>query len=221
MATQTRESDVNERPRYIAVEGPNGAGKTSLAERLALELGARLVREQPADNPFLASFYKDPRRHAMSAQLFFLLQRYQQQGELGQGDLFARGGIVADYLFAKDRLFATLTLTNDELALYERIYQMLRPRVATPDLVVYLQARPSVLLDRIRKRGRTAEKPIRAEYVEEVAGAYANFFFHYDDGPLLIVDASEIDFVANPEHWTELFAVIRRTRTGVNQWTRR
>ena len=212
---------MNERPRYIAVEGPIGVGKTSLAELLATELGARLIREQPDDNPFLSSFYKDPKRHAMSAQLFFLLQRYQQQGELGQGDLFAQGGIVADYLFAKDRLFATLTLSNDELALYERIYQMLRPRVATPDLVVYLQARTPVLLDRIRKRGRPAEKPIRAEYVEEVARAYAGFFFHYDEGPLLIVDASEIDFVGNPEHWAELFAVIRRTRAGINHWTRR
>ncbi len=212
---------MNERPRYIAVEGPIGVGKTTLAELLAGELGARLVREEPDDNPFLAAFYKDPRRHAMSTQLFYLLQRYQQQGDLGQGDLFAQGGVVADYLFAKDRLFAALTLSNDEMALYERIYQMLKPRVATPDLVVYLQARTPVLLDRIRRRGRAAEKPIRAEYVEEVARAYAEFFFHYDEGPLLIVDASEIDFAGNPEHWAELSAVIRRTRSGVNHWTRR
>jgi deoxyguanosine kinase len=212
---------LNERPRYIAVEGPIGVGKTSLAELLAGELGARLVCEQPEENPFLTAFYKDPRRHAMSAQLFFLLQRYQQQGEMGQGDLFARGGIVADYLFAKDRLFAALTLSDDELALYERIYQMLRPRVATPDLVVYLQARTPVLVDRIRRRGRTSERPIRAEYVEEVAGAYAEFFFRYEEGPLLIVDASDIDFVTNADHRAELFAVIRRTRAGVNHWTRR
>lgn len=212
---------MSERPRYIAVEGPIGVGKSTLAELLASELGARLVREQPDDNPFLASFYKDPKRHAMSTQLFYLLARYQQQGELGQGDLFVRGGIVADYLFAKDRLFASLTLSNDEMALYDRIYQMLRPRVATPDLVVYLQARTPVLLDRIRRRGRAAEKPIRAEYVEEVARAYGDFFFNYNEGPLLIVDVSEIDFVANPEHWAELYAVIRRTRAGVNHWTRR
>jgi deoxyguanosine kinase len=212
---------LNERPRYIAVEGPIGVGKTSLAELLAGELGARLVCEQPEDNPFLTAFYKDPKRHAMSAQLFFLLQRYQQQGEIGQGDLFARGGIVADYLFAKDRLFAALTLSDDEMALYERIYQMLRPRVATPDLVVYLQARTPVLIDRIRRRGRTAERPIRTEYIEDVARAYAEFFFHYEEGPLLIVDASEIDFVTNADHRAELFAVIRRTRAGVNHWTRR
>jgi len=212
---------LNERPRYIAVEGPIGVGKSTLAELLASELGARLVREQPDDNPFLAAFYRDPRRHAMSTQLFYLLQRYQQQGELGQGDLFAPGGVVADYLFAKDRLFAALNLSNDEMALYERIYQMLRPRVSTPDLVVYLQARTPVLLERIRRRGRAAEKPIRAEYVEEVARSYAELFFRYDDGPLLIVDVSDIDFVSNPEHWAELSAVIRRTRAGVNHWTRR
>jgi deoxyadenosine/deoxycytidine kinase len=212
---------VNDRPRYIAVEGPIGVGKTSLAELLATELGARLVHEQTDDNPFLASFYKDPRRHAMSTQLFFLLQRYQQQGELAQGDLFARGGVVADYLFAKDRLFASLTLSSDELALYERIYQMLRPRIATPDLVVYLQARTPVLLDRIRRRGRATERAVRAEYIEDVARAYAEFFFNYNEGPLLVVDASEIDFVTNPEHWAELLAVIRRTRAGVNHWTRR
>ena len=110
---------MSEHPRYIAVEGPIGVGKTSLAEMLAAELGARLVCEQPDENPFLAAFYRDPRRHAMSAQLFYLLQRYQQQGDLGQGDLFARGGIVSDYLFSKDRLFASLTLSEDELALYE------------------------------------------------------------------------------------------------------
>jgi deoxyguanosine kinase len=212
---------VSERPRYIAVDGPIGVGKTTLAEILADELGARFVREDPDENPFLGPFYKDPRRHAMSTQLFFLLQRYQQQGDLGQGDLFARGGVVADYLFAKDRLFATLTLSADELALYDRIFQMLRPRVATPDLVVYLQARTPVLIDRIRKRGRSSERSIRSEYVEEVARAYADLFFHYNEGPLLVVDASDIDFVANAEHRAELMAVIRRTRAGVNHWTRR
>jgi deoxyguanosine kinase len=212
---------VNERPRYIAVEGPIGVGKTSLAELLATELGARLVCEQPDENPFLGAFYKDPQRHAMSAQLFFLLQRYQQQGELAQGDLFTRGGLVADYLFAKDRLFATLTLSHDELALYERIYEMLRPRVATPDLVVYLHASTGVLLERIHNRARAVEKTIRSEYLEEVVRAYAALFARYDEGPLLVVDASEIDFVSNVEHRTELLAVIRRTRSGVNHWTRR
>lgn len=210
-----------QRPRYIAVEGPIGVGKSSLAEILAESLGARLVSEDPGGNPFLASFYRDPKRFALSAQLFFLLQRYGQQTDLAQGSLFEPGGLVADYLFAKDRLFATLTLSPDELALYDRVYQALRPRVVAPDLVVYLQARAEVLLERVEKRGRPEEKPIRREYLREVARAYAEFFFAYDDGPLLIVDASEIDFVGNTEDRAALLEVISQTRAGVNHWSRR
>ena len=210
----------SDRPRYIAVEGPIGAGKSSLAEILAEALSARIIRENPEENPFLGPFYKDPKRHAMSVQLFFLLQRYGQQSELSQGDLFARGGTVSDYLFAKDRLFASLTLSPDEMALYDRVYQMLKPRTVTPDLVVYLQARTDVLLERIRKRGRVEEKPIRPDYVEEVARAYAEFFFNYNEGPLLIVNASDIDFVNNGEDRAALITVIRRTRTGTSHWSR-
>lgn len=210
-----------QRPRYIAVEGPIGVGKSSLAEILAESLGARLVSEDPGSNPFLASFYRDPRRYALSAQLFFLLQRYGQQADLAQGHLFERGGLVADYLFAKDRLFATLTLSVDELALYDRVYQALRPRVVAPDLVVYLQARAEVLMARVEKRGRPEEKPIRYEYMREVAKTYSEFFFSYNDGPLLIVDASEIDFVGNPEDRAALLEVISHTRAGVNHWSRR
>jgi deoxyguanosine kinase len=210
----------SDRPRYIAVEGPIGAGKSSLAEILAEALSARIIRENPEENPFLGPFYKDPKRHAMSVQLFFLLQRYGQQSELSQGDLFARGGTVSDYLFAKDRLFASLTLSPDEMALYDRVYQMLKPRTVTPDLVVYLQARTDVLLERIRKRGRVEEKPIRPDYVEEVARAYAEFFFNYNEGPLLIVNASDIDFVNNSEDRAALITVIRRTRTGTSHWSR-
>jgi len=208
------------RPRYIAVEGPIGAGKSSLAEILSAELQARLIRENPEENPFLGPFYKDQKRHAMSVQLFYLLARYQQQGELSQGDLFARGGVVSDYLFAKDRLFASINLSPDEMALYDRIYQMLKPRTVTPDLVVYLQARTGVLLDRIRKRARPEEKPIRAEYVEEVARAYAEFFFNYNEGPLLIVNASDIDFVNNEEHRRELIKVILHAPAGTSHWSR-
>jgi deoxyadenosine/deoxycytidine kinase len=208
------------KPRYIAVEGPIGAGKSSLAEILGAELQARIIRESPEENPFLGAFYKDRNRHAMSAQLFFLLQRYAHQGELAQGDLFSRGGVVSDYLFAKDRLFASLNLSHDEMALYDRIYQMLKPRTVTPDLVVYLQARTDVLLERIRRRGRPEEKPIRAEYVEEVARAYAEFFFSYDEGPLLIVNASDIDFVGNLQHRAELVEVIKNARSGTNHWSR-
>jgi len=209
------------KPRYIAVEGPIGVGKSSLAEILGQELSARVILdERPQENPFLGAFYRDRRRHAMSVQLFFLLQRYTQQGELGQGDLFSRGGVVTDYIFAKDRLFATLNLTDDELTLYDRIYQMLKVRTVTPDLIVYLQARTDVLLDRIRRRARPEEKPIRPEYVQEVAQAYANFFFSYNEGPLLIVNASDIDFVGNAEHRRELIDVIQKAPPGTSHWSR-
>jgi len=209
------------KPRYIAVEGPIGVGKSSLAEILGQELQARVILdERPQENPFLGAFYRDQRRHAMSVQLFFLLQRYAQQGELAQGDLFSRGGVVTDYVFAKDRLFAALNLSQDELTLYDRIYQMLKVRTVTPDLIVYLQARTDVLLDRIRRRARPEEKPIRSEYVGEVAQAYADFFFSYNEGPLLIVNASDIDFVGNAEHRRELIDVIQKAPPGTSHWSR-
>jgi len=188
---------------------------------LGQELQARVILdERPQENPFLGAFYRDQRRHAMSVQLFFLLQRYAQQGELAQGDLFSRGGVVTDYIFEKDRLFAVLNLTNDELTLYDRIYQMLKVRTVRPDLIVYLQARTEVLTERIRKRARPEEKPIRAEYVQEVAQAYADFFFNYNEGPLLIVNASDIDFVGNEEHRRELISVIQNAPPGTSHWSR-
>ncbi len=141
-----------ERPRYIAVEGPIGVGKTTLAQILAEQLGARLVLEQADENPFLPAFYSDRKKHAFQAQLFFLLSRYQQQQALVQQDLFS-SSTVSDYLFAKDRIFAALTLEPAELALYEQVYELLGPRVVRPDLVVYLQARTDVLVSRVRKRG--------------------------------------------------------------------
>jgi deoxyadenosine/deoxycytidine kinase len=207
-------------PRYVAIEGPIGAGKTSLARILAGELGARMVEERPEANPFLADFYKDPSRHALSVQLFYLLQRYQQQADLVQGDLFARGGVVSDYLFAKDRLFAALTLSSDELAIYNRVYSALGPRAVVPDLVIYLQARTEVLLERIHKRGFPPEKPIRPEYVRDVAAAYADFFFSYNEAPLLIVNASDIDFVANEDDRRALLEEVRRPHVGISHWSR-
>ena len=212
---------VRAKPRYIAVEGPIGVGKSSLAEILGQELSARVILDEQAQpNPFLGAFYKDRRRHAMSTQLFFLLQRYAQQGELAQGDLFSRGGVVTDYIFQKDRLFASLNLTDDELRLYDRIYDMLKVRTVRPDLIVYLQARTEVLLERIRKRARPEEKPISADYVRDVAQAYADFFFGYNEGPLLIVNGSDIDFVNNAEHRRELISVIHNTPPGTSHWSR-
>ena len=213
---------MQERPRYIVVEGPVGVGKTSLALILAERLGARVVLERFEDNPFMREFCRDPKRYAFQMQLFALLGRYQQQDTLGQEDLFTRGGLVSDFMIAKDRILATVNLTPAELALHEKIYGILCPRVPRPDLVVYLQARTEVLLARLRKRaheskdGETFNPP--AEYVEEVARAYRYYFFHYDVSPLLVVNTSEIDFVASETDRDELVAVIRKTRAGTQHY---
>jgi deoxyadenosine/deoxycytidine kinase len=207
---------VTERPRYIAIEGPIGVGKTTLAQVLAERLGGRVVLEAVEENPFLAGFYADRRKHAFQAQLFFLLSRFQQQQELHQQDLFSQS-TIADYLFAKDRIFAALTLAPEELAMYERVFELLNPRIVRPDLVVYLQARTEVLAGRIRKRGRDFERGIDPGYLEALAKAYNDFFFHYDDTPLLVVNASDIDLAA-PEDAEALVQVIRRHRKGVQHY---
>jgi deoxyadenosine/deoxycytidine kinase len=206
-----------DRPRYIAIEGPIGVGKTTLAQLLSERLAGRLVLEPVEENPFLASFYDDARKYAFQTQLFFLLSRFQQQQQLFQQDLFNQG-TVADYLFAKDRIFASLTLDPNELALYDRLYEVLGPRVVKPDLVVYLQARVDVLLQRIKKRGRGYEQRIDPAYVEALATAYSSFFFHYEETPLLVVNTSEIDIVDSEEDLEALVAVIRRHRKGVQHY---
>ncbi len=206
-----------ERPRYIAVEGPIGVGKTTLAQVLAERLSGRLVLEQADDNPFLPGFYADRRKHAFQAQLFFLLSRFQQQQALFQQDLFGQS-TVADYLFAKDRIFAALTLEPAELALYQQVYELLGPRVIRPDLVVYLQARTDVLVSRVRRRGREYERGLDAAYLEALAKAYNDYFFHYEDSPLLVVNTSDIDIEANPDDLEALLAVIRRHRKGTQHY---
>jgi deoxyadenosine/deoxycytidine kinase len=204
-----------ERPRYVAVDGPIGVGKTALAEILARRLGSRLVRE-PGDNPFLSGFYQDPRRWAFQAQLFYLLSRYHQQAELVQDDLFSQGGVVSDYLFQRDRVFAQLNLSEGELSLYDKVYKLLHAKAVRPDLVVYLTASPDVLQARValRANGRT----LPASYVAEVARSYAEFFFHWRECPLLVVNTSEIDFVESPADQDDLVAVIRRTRAGLSHY---
>ncbi|GAO04101.1 deoxynucleoside kinase [Anaeromyxobacter sp. PSR-1] len=206
-----------ERPRYIAVEGPIGVGKTTLAQVLAERLGARLVLEEAEANPFLPAFYADRKKHAFQAQVFFLLSRFQQQQVLFQQDLFS-SSTVADYLFAKDRIFATLTLEPAELALYRQIHELLGPRVVRPDLVIYLQARTDVLLSRIKKRGRDFERGLDPAYVEALAKAYNDFFFHYEDTPLLVVNTSDIDVESEPEDLEALLAVIRKHRKGTQHY---
>ncbi len=201
-----------EKSRYIAIEGPIGVGKTTLATVLAERLGGRVVLEAVEENPFLPGFYQDRKKHAFQAQLFFLLSRFQQQQELFQQDLFNQV-TVADYLFAKDRIFASLTLEPNELALYERIWQVLGARVVKPDLVVYLQARPDVLATRIRKRGRDFERNVAGDYLEAVSRAYGDFFFHYEETPLLVVNTSDFD-LADEGDLEALLREIRRHRRG-------
>jgi deoxyadenosine/deoxycytidine kinase len=206
-----------ERPRYIAVEGPIGVGKTALAEALAAQLDARLVLEQAEENPFLAGFYEDRTKHAFQAQLFFLLSRFQQQQVLFQQDLFTQS-TVSDYVFAKDRLFATLTLPPHELALYERVYELLGARTVKPDLVVYLQARTDVLLSRIRRRGRDFERSIDAGWLDQLAKAYSDFFFHWEDTPLLVVNTSDVELDSNARDLEALLTVVRRHRKGTQHY---
>ncbi len=203
--------------KYIVVEGPIGVGKTSLAKMIAAEFQARSVFEKVEDNPFLAKFYEDPETYAFQNQIFFLLSRYQQQRELSQQNLFSQN-TVADYLFAKDKIFATLTLSSEEITLYQQLYQLLNPRVPKPDLVVYLQARQEVLYKRLKKRDKSYEKDVTPEYLKEVAQAYNQFFFHYDETPLLVVNTSEIDFVSSSKDLADLIKEINNMGSGTQHY---
>ena len=203
--------------RYIAVEGPIGVGKTTLAKALCKHLQARLVLEEFDENPFLREFYKDKDRVAFQTQIYFLLTRFKQQEGVLQQDLFARA-IVSDYLFAKDRIFAYLNLAETEVQLYERIYELIQPRLLKPDLVVYLQARPEVLVERMQKRGREYEMTVDVKYLEDLQRAYNSFFFHYNETPLLVIDSSEIDIVNNPQDLQEIFNVIENTQHGTQHY---
>ena len=199
--------------RYIVVEGPIGVGKTSLSNILSERMRARRIFEIVEENPFLAQFYGDRQKYAFQTQVFFLLSRFRQQQALFQPDLF-HSITVSDYLFAKDRLFECLTLDSHELALYERVFEALAPRVTRPDLVIFLKARLDVLLYRIKKRGREFERQFDAGYLEELVHAYNDFFAHYTETPLLVVDTSEIDFVHNETDLEKLLGAIDRARQG-------
>jgi len=202
---------VATRFRHIVVEGPIGVGKTSLARRLAASTGAHLMLEQPQANPFLERFYREPARHALATQMFFLFQRIQQLAELRQLDLF-RSHVVADFLLDKDPLFARLTLADDELKLYEQMYAQLAPRAPAPDLVIYLQAPAETLIERVARRGLLAEAKITADYLRRLADSYAGFFHHYDAAPLLVVNAEHLNPIGREEDYALLVSQIERMR---------
>lgn len=206
-------SSASNASRFIAVEGPIGVGKTALAQRLAESLSADLVLEEAAANPFLARFYEDGKSAALPAQMFFLFSRARQLEDLRQSDLFTDVR-VADYLFAKDRLFAELNLDRDELSLYDQVAENLAIEPPVPDLVIYLQASVDVLLERIAGRGISAESRIGRNYLERLTDSYARFFHEYNEGPLLIVNASQIDPINNAADYEQLFQQIERTTGG-------
>ena len=201
--------------RHIAIEGVIGVGKTTLSTMLGDTLGANVVLEKFEENPFLNDFYSDPERFAFQTQIFFLLTRYRQQRELFQADLFHRF-LVTDYIFEKDKIFAYLTLQNEELKLYETLVNSIEQNVPTPDIVVYLQSSVSRLMQNITGRGRPYETNMSEEYIKDLNEAYNHFFFRYKAAPLLIVNAAEMDFVHNKEHYDALLEeMFRPNRAAV------
>lgn len=200
-------------PRFIAVEGPIGVGKTTLAKRLASSFNYETLLEQAEDNPFLERFYQDPRAGALPTQLYFLFQRARQIQEIRQGDMFQQVQ-VADFLIEKDQLFARVTLDDEELKLYQTVYQQLTIDAPKPDLVVYLQAPTDVLLERVQRRGIQSEKLIEADYLRQLNDAYTQFFYYYDDAPLLIVNATDIDLANNEQDYHNLVAYMLGIKSG-------
>ena len=198
---------------YIAIEGPIGVGKTSLAQLLSKELGARLVLEDFEDNPFLPDFYNDPERFGFQTQLFFLLQRYRQQQDLRQVDMFQKL-LITDYMFVKDRLFASLNLGDKEMQLYDTVASLLERNIIKPDIVIYLQADTDVLMKNIEKRGRNMEKNVTWEYIDAPNQVYTEYFFRYQDTPLVIINTNNIDFVENENDLKEVIDYIRQPVSG-------
>ena len=202
---------------YIAIEGVIGVGKTSLAKKIRERLNARLILEQFDENPFLEKFYIDRKRFAFQTQMFFLINRFKQHQELNQEDLFSEH-IICDYIFEKDRIFAYLNLSKDELNLYESIYPLLARSLRKPDLVIFLQSNTDRLMYNIKKRNRKVERAITRSYLEDLSEAYNHFFFRYNSTPLLIVNSSEIDFVNSENDFEELFKQIFREDRGFTEY---
>ncbi len=203
--------------RFIAVDGPIGVGKSSLVDLLAARFNAVKVSER-IENPFLRDFYRDKPGAAFQAQLFFLLNRYQQQQELAQGSLFQQI-TICDYLFARDKIFAYLNLDDSELLIYERLFGLLAEKVPQPDLVIYLQASTEVLMERIRRRSRDFEADISETYVNDLNQAFNYFFYHYTATPLLVINTSEIDFVHRKADLDDLASQIRNMKRGVQYYS--
>lgn len=206
------------RPRYVAIEGCPGAGVSALALRLAEETGSRLALDPGADNPFRDNFARDPGRFGFQVQTYCLLARYRHQVELAQPDLFGPAGIVADYVFARDAMFARVTLSADEYALYQRIHALLDPRLPTPDLVVYLTADREVLRTRVRRLVSSSDRVIKLNVIDRLAEEMDEYFFSYDAGPLLVINTSTYDFVERPEQLGEFIELIHKTRAGVHHY---
>jgi deoxyadenosine/deoxycytidine kinase len=206
------------RRQYIAIEGVIGVGKTSLATLLAEHFGARLLLEKFEENPFLKDFYQNPRQFAFPTQLFFLLNRYRQQQDIPQRDLF-HDILITDYIFAKDRIFASLNLEDRELFLYDKVASLLEQDITRPDLVLYLQSSTERLMHNIRTRNRDFERSMTEEYIRALNEAYNRFFFNYTDSPLLIINATKIDFVNNKQDFEELLKQIQRPISGTDYYS--
>jgi len=200
-------------PYHIAVEGTIGVGKTSLAGILGDRLEAKLILEEFEENPFLVEFYKDSDRFAFQTQLFFLLSRYRQQQQLQQTDLFTKT-LISDYMFVKDRLFAALNLDDKEMSLYNTVARILEKNVASPDMVIFLQSDTDRLMQNIKLRGREYEKLIDWKYIDALNQMYNEYFFRYDDSPLLIINTNDIDFVNNKDDLEEIIKFIRTPGEG-------
>jgi deoxyguanosine kinase len=200
--------------KYLVVEGIIGVGKTSLAQMIAERINAKLVLEVVEENPFLADFYRDMDAYAFQTQIFFLLSRHKQQMELKQMELFSTN-LVSDYMFEKDKVFANLTLNETEINLYSKIYEILKKDILNPSLIIYLQIDPERALARIKHRARAYEKNITLEYLRDLNEAYNQFFFHYNESPLLIININEIDFINNEEDFLTLLKEIEKEEKGM------
>jgi len=199
--------------QYVAIEGTIGVGKTSLANLFSEKLGAKLILEAFEDNPFLTDFYEDPESNAFQTQLWFLLQRYQQQQELRQVDMFQHL-VVTDYMFVKDRLFAALNLNEKEMSLYDSVAKMMEKNIIHPDLVIFLQADTETLMENISKRGRDFEKNMSEDYIDALNQVYNEYFFRYQETPLIIINTNNIDFVQNSGDLEEMIGYIRQPISG-------